>query len=68
MEFNKKLKEYRLSFNLTQKEMAEHLGISERGYRYYENGSREPNISTLIQIADILHVSLDSLVGRNFTE
>ena len=43
-------------------------GISERGYRYYEMGTREPNLSTLVQMADILHVSLDELVGRSFSK
>lgn len=66
MQFSKNLKQLRTALNITQNEMAERLGISERGYRNYENGSREPNISGLIQIADILHVSLDSLVGRDF--
>lgn len=64
MQFSQNLKKYRLALSLTQKEMSEQLGISERGYRYYEMGTREPNLSTLVQIADILHVSLDDLVGR----
>lgn len=66
MNFSTNLKNYRLKTNRTQREMAEFLGISERGYRNYEIGAREPNLSSLIQIADILEVSLDDLVGRNF--
>lgn len=68
MEFNQNLKKYRISLSLTQKAMADYLGISERGYRYYEMGTREPNLSTLVQMADILHVSLDELVGRSFSK
>ena len=68
MEFNQNLKKYRISLSLTQKAMADYLGISERGYRYYEMGTREPNLSALVQMADILHVSLDELVGRNFSK
>lgn len=68
MQFSQNLKEYRLALGLTQKAMAQHLGISDRGYRYYEMGTREPNLSSLIQIADILNVSLDDLVGRKFTQ
>lgn len=68
MNFSSNLKNYRLATNRTQREMAEFLGISERGYRNYEIGAREPNLSTLIQIADILNISLDNLVGRNFSK
>ena len=68
MQFKENLKKYRLALSLTQKEMAENIGISERGYRYYEMGTREPNLTTLVQIADVLHVSLDKLIGRNFSE
>lgn len=68
MNFSSNLKNYRLATNRTQREMAEFLGISERGYRNYEIGAREPNLSTLIQIADILDISLDDLVGRNFSK
>jgi len=66
MNFAKNLKEYRLSMKYTQAEMAHFLGMTERGYRYYENGQREPNLSTLVIIADYLKVSLDELVGRDF--
>lgn len=68
MDFSTNLKNYRLMTNRTQREMAEFLGISERGYRNYEIGAREPNLSSLIQIADILEVSLDDLVGRSFSK
>ncbi len=67
MNFAKNLKEYRLSMKYTQSEMAHFLGMTERGYRYYENGQREPNLSTLVMIADYLKVSLDELVGRDFS-
>lgn len=66
MDFSKKLKAYRLSVGLTQVEMAKYLGITERGYRYYENGKHEPNLSTLVIIADRLNVSMDDLIGRKF--
>ena len=46
--------------------MAKILGITVRGYRNYELGAREPNLSFLIALADKLDVSLDQLVGRDF--
>lgn len=60
------LKRYRQLTNRTQKEMAELLGMLTNAYQKYEHGTREPRIDVLIQIADILNVSLDDLVGRSF--
>lgn len=68
MDFAKKLKEYRLLMGCTQKEMADMLGITVRGYRNYEIGAREPNLSFLVMLADRLQVSLDDLVGRSFSK
>ena len=67
MNFAENLKKYRLTCGMTQADMALHLGMTERGYRNYELGKHEPNLSTLIIIADELQVSLDDLVGRDFS-
>jgi len=67
MDFAKNLKTYRLSVCCTQQEMANILGITVRGYRNYEMGTREPSLSFLVLIADKLNVSLDELVGRNLS-
>lgn len=66
MEFSKKLKQLRLALNCTQAEMANLLGVTVRGYRNYELGAREPELSVLIKLADYFNVSLDELVGRNY--
>jgi transcriptional regulator with XRE-family HTH domain len=62
--FPKVLKEARTYYKITQKQTAEALGITERAYRHYELGTREPDIRTLIAIADRFNVSLDFLTGR----
>ena len=66
MDFSKKLKQLRLLLGCTQTQMAELLGITVRGYRNYELGAREPELSILIKLADHFNVSLDELVGRQF--
>ncbi len=66
MDFPKKLKKLRLILHATQAQMAELLGITVRGYRNYELGAREPELSVLIKLADYFNVSLDELVGRKF--
>ena len=64
--FSQSLKRYREMYGAPQKQMAEKLGMTPNAYQKYELGTREPKLSTLIEIADILEVSLDDLVGRIF--
>lgn len=58
------LKELRQSKKLKQAEIAHYLQVSPQCYSSYEQGSREPNIETLIKLADFFDVSLDTLMGR----
>ncbi len=62
--FQKRLAELRTLNKLTQKEVAERLGISQPSYIRYENGSAEPTLENLIKLADLFDVSLDDLLGR----
>lgn len=66
MDFPNNLKQLRLALNCTQAQMADLLGVTVRGYRNYELGAREPELSVLIKLADYFNVSLDDLVGRDF--
>ena len=59
-----RLKELRKLNNVTQKQLAEFIGASERGVQNYEQGSRKPAYDMLIAIADYFDVSIDYLVGR----
>lgn len=63
-EFYMRLKECRLKKGLSQKDMAERLGITIRAYQYYEQGKRFPDFQGLLTIADVLESSIDYLVGR----
>ena len=60
-----RLKELRLERGLTQKQVADYLGISDRGYGYYEAGRREPSIECLKKLCDLFEVSADYLIGRS---
>ena len=57
-----KLKELRKKQNLTQLELANKIGVVESTISLYESGKREPDISTLIKLADCLNTSIDELV------
>ena len=63
--FNERLKELRISSKVTQKNIAEYLGIKETSYQHYEYGKREPNHGTTIKLADYFNVSTDYLLGRS---
>ena len=62
--FEERLKEQRKLNGLTQREMAERLGVSQPSYIRYENGTAEPSQASLVKIADIFDVSVDYLLGR----
>ncbi len=58
------LAKLRANSKLSQKELAQKLEITDKVYWSYESGRTEPNIKTLIKIADYFDVSLDYLCGR----
>ena len=60
----KRLLELRQEHNLTQKQLAKVLNISQRSYSHYETGSRQIPIELLIALADYYDVSIDYIVGR----
>lgn len=62
-----KLKELRKEHKLSMKELGKILGLSESTISLYEAGKREPDIKTLIKMADYFKVSVDVLIGRNKT-
>jgi len=57
-----KLKLKRIEKELTQEEMALKLKLSPSTYKSYEQGSREPNISTLKKITKILKCKVDEII------
>ena len=62
--YGERLKQLRKERGVQQRELAQMLGISIRGYQFYESGDNEPNIKVLIALADFYNVSIDYLVGR----
>ena len=62
--FCKRLTEQRKYNNMTQRDVAQKLGISQPSYIRYENGKAEPSIENLIKLADLFDVSIDFLCGR----
>lgn len=63
MSFSEKIKELRAESNISQKVLAEKLGLSQSCVTKLENGLREPTGSTLIAFSKFFNVSVDYLVG-----
>ena len=61
---NKLLKDKRLSKNLTQKELAKQVNISERHYQGIELGKRSPSIKLALRLCEILEIDLADLFPR----
>lgn len=49
---------------LTQKEVAEMLGVRYQSYQAYERGVSYPSIQNFLKLAEIFDVSLEYLVGK----
>ncbi|WP_137743746.1 helix-turn-helix domain-containing protein [Robertmurraya siralis] len=58
------LKELRENKNLSQKELAEKVGISANTIRSYENATKSPTIAHMKKIADFFNVELTSLINE----
>lgn len=61
--FNDNLKIARERKGLSQKEVADRIGVAKSTYSLYESGNREPNVQTIKKISDALNVSADDLLG-----
>ena len=64
-DLGERFKAVRSEKHLTQKKVADGLGINERQYQYYEYGRNVPSALVLIALADFFNVSLDYLTGRS---
>ncbi|MCI7741969.1 MAG: helix-turn-helix domain-containing protein [Clostridiales bacterium] len=59
----KNLKNLREETGTTQRQLAEAVSVSQQSVNKYENHNIEPDIETLIRIADFFNTSIDYLVG-----
>ena len=59
------LRKLRKENNMTQEELAERLNVSVGVVSKWERGASEPEISSLVAIAGVFKVSVDSLIGYN---
>lgn len=60
---NEKIKKLRLSYNITQVELAQKLNVSKQCVSNWENDNVQPSIEMLVKIANFFNISCDSLLG-----
>jgi transcriptional regulator with XRE-family HTH domain len=60
------IKRFRKSFNVTQSELAEYIGIPREILSYYENGKREVSLLHLEKISAYLNVDMSEFFEENF--
>ena len=61
--FCKNLKDARKLCNLTQKQVANKLGVVESCYANWEQGRTEPNIEMLRKLGEIFKINIDDLIN-----
>ena len=59
-----RLKELRTANKITQDKLSKILGVSRTTVTMWESGASEPDTDTLIRLAEILNVSVDTLLGN----
>lgn len=63
--FGKHLKDLRLEKGLSQQKLGEILGFCNQTVSFWESGSREPDLDTLVEIANFFDVTVDELLENN---
>lgn len=61
--FPERLKELREERNLSLKQLAKEIGVTDVAISRWENGHRTPNIDSLYSLAICFKVSTDYLLG-----
>ena len=63
LKVSENIKRYRKSMNMTQEQLAESLGVTIGAVSKWENGGNVPDISTLMELANLYNISMDELLG-----
>ena len=58
-----KLKKLRQQNKLSQKQVANIIGISDKALSTYETGLRQPPCDIVVSLANVYHVSTDYILG-----
>ena len=62
------LKQLRKSKGVSQQQLADVIGVSQQSINKYENHNVEPDIRTLISIAEYFDTTVDFVIGKSESE
>lgn len=65
MTFGERLRNLRTVRNMSQEQVARHIGLTRSAYSHYEINNRQPVYSTLLKLAVLFDVSVDYLINDN---
>lgn len=63
--FSERLRQLRKDNNITLKELAKEIEVTDATLSRYQNDVRKPNIDIIIKIANYFEVSIDYLLGKS---
>ena len=61
MGLEEKIKELRLNRGVSQKKLAESIGVAQSSINYWEKGQRTPSVTAAQKLADYFNITLDEL-------
>ncbi|EPY12338.1 MULTISPECIES: helix-turn-helix domain-containing protein [Paenibacillus] len=65
MTFGERLRNLRTARNMSQEQVARHIGLTRSAYSHYEINNRQPVYTTLLKLAVLFDVSVDYLINDN---
>lgn len=65
---NEKIKKLRLSYNVSQVELAQSLGVSKQCVSNWENDNVQPSVDMLVKLAKYFNVTTDYLLDLDDAE
>ncbi|MCI9379165.1 MAG: helix-turn-helix transcriptional regulator [Eubacterium sp.] len=60
-----KLAELRQSRGISQKELADYLGITREAYSHYERSTREPNLEAIMKLVNYYGIQVSDLINES---
>jgi transcriptional regulator with XRE-family HTH domain len=66
--FSQQLQLLRVSKGITQEQLGEAVGVTQKHISYWETGNTIPNVNNLVLLADYFNVSLDIFMKREIVD
>ena len=64
MTLGQNIRSKRMEYDIEQQELAKRIGVNKATLCSIESGVKVPSVAVLVSIADVLHCSVDELLGR----